>query len=1186
MKSRCFDLILAIFILFFISAQAHSLPELNEIVSGSAELIREDNTLTIDVHTDKLIANYDSFSIAPSETVTFIQPSSNSIALNRVVGVDPSSIFGALTANGKIMLINPNGILFGPNSRVDVAGLVASTLNISNEDFLAGRYVFYGQGGNVINQGRISAPGSYITLLGSSVENAGIIEASLGSVVLASGEVVTLDLDPQGLISVVIDEATTQNLQQKDDAVKNTGTIVADGGVVILTARVLDTVFDRAINNQGVIEADAIEDKDGMVKLVANQRVAIGGVINAEGGIVSVDSQGADFSGTINCQVGTYNMNDGDTNLSGTYVGDQSFSDNGDITVVNDLTVTDGSLSLLAGNNITVNKSVNVSSGDVRLFADSDNNNKGELIIKKGVTVTVGENSCHYLQGSNNFKLNSGYLTKLIGGNYLYVKSTNGKVEIAQPTSKSEGIELYAAGDLKVSSNISSDKDIRLYADNDNNQSGNLIFGSVTATAGTNYGHYLKGSNVFTLDSTYLNKLVGGDYLYVKSTKDTVSTTQDISKSLGVELYTPMDLTVNSNITASSGSIILQADSDNSGVGKFIQADSTLVSAGEDITISSSGDTTVKNISAGDDINITVTSGSILDDDDDSTLISGDLLTLTASSGIGTNTATGDLDTQAASIDASVAATGAIYITESDNVTLTDIDTSDGSINITAGGAITATDDVVAGGSGDIALTTTGSNNDIICSGNITAISDTVTLSAAGDIIDTTNENSYIWTDTLIIINANNVGSSGDNNELDTRIRYLEVDNVGGALYIKEVTDGGALGLRNIATNGLIDIEASGNITLYGSYTIIADGDIILTTTGGNLTFNADSSILSNGGDITVASYGDVKLALLDAGGGDVSITSSAGSILDNDLRSMPADYDIKCYNLTLDASGDIGAAGAGEEIDLDCSGTITENKSPNAATDLNGDPEIETWSNDNTIYVSWTAATDPNYYTGSGIAGYSYVWDTSVDTDPDAIADGSGTSTTSLALTDGSSHYFHIRSLDKSGNASTTTHLGPFFIDTTSPIITITAPSSGTYSSQQTLAYSVSDNLDSNPAIDGPSSGTVYNTAGTYSVLITATDSAGNRSSASVDFTIQSKDYLLVNNVASSRFFDDTPLFVENHKVNSFNPTPNLYFYHPISSVDNSAISDIILDVDMYEFIEGSLKTKKSLPAYYHPDF
>ncbi|MFH1318923.1 MAG: filamentous hemagglutinin N-terminal domain-containing protein, partial [Candidatus Omnitrophota bacterium] len=343
-------LILIIIISIALGQNVYALPQGENVVSGSASFDRsQPKILDVNVTTDKLIANYQSFSIAADEVVCFHQPSSNSVALNRVVGADPSNIFGALTANGKIFLVNPNGVLFGKGCRVDAAGLVASTLDISNDNFLNENYVFSGQGGLVVNRGNISCPGGYVALLGETVENSGVIEARLGKIMIACGQAITLSLDPQGIMSVVVDEQTVQNLENKDDAIKNTGELISAGGKVILTAKSLDGIFKNAINNEGIICVDSLTQKDGEVILEANQRVRLSGDIDAGEGTVNLDCQGADFLGDIDASEGIFKMNDGDTELAGgTYNGNMSWLDNEHITVTGDITVNNGSITIIA----------------------------------------------------------------------------------------------------------------------------------------------------------------------------------------------------------------------------------------------------------------------------------------------------------------------------------------------------------------------------------------------------------------------------------------------------------------------------------------------------------------------------------------------------------------------------------------------------------------------------------------------------------------------------------------------------------------------------------------------------------------------------------------------------------------------------------------------------------------------
>ena len=235
------------------------------------------DTLTISTSLDNLIINFNSFSIAPTETVNFISASS---FLNRVTGTEASSILGNLFAQGNIILINPNGINIGSTANINVASLIASTLDISSSDFLNGKiYNFFkaGESAFLINQGNIVVRnGGYACLLSQALKNAGLIQAELGTVILASGEETVLNLDDAGDISVVVNKGVQKEVfgpdnQKMTSAIENTNTgiISANGGKVILTANVLNKVFDYAINNSGIIEAKNLVDNNGVVELVA-----------------------------------------------------------------------------------------------------------------------------------------------------------------------------------------------------------------------------------------------------------------------------------------------------------------------------------------------------------------------------------------------------------------------------------------------------------------------------------------------------------------------------------------------------------------------------------------------------------------------------------------------------------------------------------------------------------------------------------------------------------------------------------------------------------------------------------------------------------------------------------------------------------------------------------------------------
>ena len=187
------------------AATASALPEGGVVVSGSGSVSQPSPT-TVIVHqgSDKLILNWQGFGIRSNEGVRFQQPGASSVALNRVVGAEPSEIMGALSANGRIFLTNPNGVLFGPSSRVDVGSLLATTLQIKDSDFLAGNYKFTQSMthplASVVNEGEVvAAPGGFISFVGPGVMNRGTITARLGTIALGAAEGVILDLRGDGL---------------------------------------------------------------------------------------------------------------------------------------------------------------------------------------------------------------------------------------------------------------------------------------------------------------------------------------------------------------------------------------------------------------------------------------------------------------------------------------------------------------------------------------------------------------------------------------------------------------------------------------------------------------------------------------------------------------------------------------------------------------------------------------------------------------------------------------------------------------------------------------------------------------------------------------------------------------------------------------------------------------------------
>ncbi|MDD5334120.1 MAG: filamentous hemagglutinin N-terminal domain-containing protein [Rhodoferax sp.] len=272
-------LALALAAIFSVGAQAN--PSGAAVVSGSASISQSGNVLTVSNSPNSII-NWQSFGIQAGETTRFLQQSSSSAVLNRVVGADPSQLLGTLQSNGRVFLVNPAGILVGQGARIDVAGLVASTLNLGNQEFLTGKLNFQATpgAGSVVNQGRITTPtGGSVYLVAPKVENSGIIQAPNGEVMLAAGQ--TVQLLDSGNPGVAI-EITGQ-----PGNVTNLGKILADSGRIGLQGAL--------VINQGQASADSVVSEGGRVLLRASNVLNTGRLSanGTAGGSVAIEASGS-----------------------------------------------------------------------------------------------------------------------------------------------------------------------------------------------------------------------------------------------------------------------------------------------------------------------------------------------------------------------------------------------------------------------------------------------------------------------------------------------------------------------------------------------------------------------------------------------------------------------------------------------------------------------------------------------------------------------------------------------------------------------------------------------------------------------------------------------------------------------------------------------------------------------------
>lgn len=392
------------------------LPSGGQVVSGQANLASQNKTLTITQAGNKLAIDWQSFAIGQGNTVKFVQPSASSVAMNRVLGADVSVIQGALQANGQVFLLNPNGILFTPTAQVNVGSLVASTLNISNDKFLAGQYQLEGMSANAITQqGTITATGGQeengtIALIAAKVSNQGQLLAPSGKVLLGAGSKVTLDMG--GPVKLVVEQGAV------DALIEQGGLIKAEGGQVYLTAQAANQISRTVINHTGITEAQTLSaGQEGRIVLqggMTQDAILVGGRLNTQsaqgssGGFVETSAAQVKVAPGAVVRSGHWLIDPTDihidanmaTSLQGqlasgaaSVVTGATGPDSGDIHVDANVTWSSGAtLTLRAHNNIHFNASLDASAGA-----------GGKVVLEFGQSSLASGNTASYqfAQGKN-----------------------------------------------------------------------------------------------------------------------------------------------------------------------------------------------------------------------------------------------------------------------------------------------------------------------------------------------------------------------------------------------------------------------------------------------------------------------------------------------------------------------------------------------------------------------------------------------------------------------------------------------------------------------------------------------------------------------------------------------------------------------------------------------------------------
>lgn len=394
------------------------------VSAGQAQVSQAGNLTRVMQQSERAVIDWRSFNLGAREAVEFQQPGAGAVTLNRVLGGDASTILGRITANGSVFLINPNGILFGEGAQINVGGLVASTANLSNANFMAGNYRFDepGQAGARIDQHgtvRIADQG-IAALVGRQVSNSGFIVARLGRVALAGGDAFVLDLAGDRLVSLILDPAALETVRDAQGRplaarVDNTGNILANGGRVEFSADTVSRLLDNVINLRGDVRATAVDLRDGVISLRGGPAtdLTLGGVLQAGGRAGRVDAAGRDITLAAGAQL------DLGLGASATLTAARDLVLAAPVNALGAGSVAGGGLSASAGGNLDVARSLVLNDAGLQLGAG------GRLAVASGAVLQSGSQGIS-LRGAAGVVVG-----QLLGAGAIEIHSSAGAVEVA-----------------------------------------------------------------------------------------------------------------------------------------------------------------------------------------------------------------------------------------------------------------------------------------------------------------------------------------------------------------------------------------------------------------------------------------------------------------------------------------------------------------------------------------------------------------------------------------------------------------------------------------------------------------------------------------------------------------------------------------------------------------------------------
>lgn len=961
----------------FGAGSAYAGPVGTTVISGDVSITTSGTSTVYNQTTNTAILNHDSFNIEQNESVHFEQPTTNSLAVNRVIGNDlPTTISGKLTATGNVWVINPSGIAVSKGAEVNVNGLIATTANISDQNILSGNRTFTGapEGSTITNAGTISGGDGSIVIVAPVVKNTGTITASGSDVAMGAGSGFAVDFDGDGLTRFEVTPG-------KNVEIATSGEIKAEGGAVYISAESADAVKEAVVSVGGKVEATRAEERGGVIYISSgNGETEVSGTVDAsqssgKGGKIIVTGDAVTLTETAALDV-SGPSGGGTVHVGGAYQGAAVESP-----VLKSAAAPDSAP-------LPTSKLTYVARGATIKANATESGDGGEAVVwSDGDTLFYGT-----LEARGGFLAGDGGLAEISGKLRL---GFDGTVDLSAPNG-SVGTILFDPRDITIAAGNNSADDAEVgdgevaSGDGQNSQDDFVISAGPLETASAAGDVTLAATRDISVDAaiTLTNDLTltaDGDVTIGAAIDDGAATA-----SLVVNAGDSLD--VNAAIDL-GGSVELNANTDNNGNETLAFGAGGSISA-SGINLDSPRAVALGNLTlAGGELSVTTT-GDAITQIAGTTIIatagtstfdtgSGDITLLNLTNDFASNGATANVQFDGGAVSIYDANAIAVSDTIADSLTVTAATSASIGGNISVGGTISVTANTtvtLGSASTTSSIATTGGGNISIAAdddalipvdairfyGNTSVDADgTLTLTAGSDgfvdlgagTVELTTSGAFSLPTTtfdqadLVLNTTGAVGQTGvldidgklTVNTTDDDITLTNVLNDFGTFSgfgdNIAVKDANGLGIGGIDAGGDLTINAlNGAITDDGVSVAVTDdvvvaGTTILTATGA---ISLDGSmndftgpVNASGTDITLIDSSAIQLADIDAS--TLSVTALAGGITDTGTGAAVNDDVNVSGAATLSATGDITI----DDTYTDFGGSLTIDADTNADQDV-----------------------------------------------------------------------------------------------------------------------------------------------------------------------------------------------------------------------------------------------------------